>query len=264
MRLAPSKSDPPSIAQTLRTYGAHVVAALLSPWALHERARDVSGRTATWLAVVHVVLAACFSALLSTWTYLAGKGLLMGAREMDMGQDDLPPDTVAQVARGLLGSVGTWALLLALSLGVCIAVADILVRDRARFRQAARATGLASVWLVVWAFCVFAFNARREEGVRHPVASLRAYAQLSQQGFRGSSAVRPGPPERQSLAGGGRLLSLALGLSLVWSVGLAHSERSPRPRARLALFLRAVCLCGLCWAVLWRVVPWVSIGAWTG
>ena len=32
----------------------------------------------------------------------------------------------------------------------------------------------------------------------------------------------------------------------------------------VVVFLCAACLCGLCWAVLWRVVPWVSIGAWTG
>jgi hypothetical protein len=259
------KQDRPALALTLGTYVELLGAALLTPWTLHERARDVSSRLATWLAAFHIAIAAGVSTLLSSWTYLAGKGVLLGRHEMDMGQDDLPPDTVAQVALGLVRSVGTWALLLALALGVCVAVADVVyLRDRARFRQAARGAGLASVWLVVWAVAVFALNSKREEGLHHPSSSIRAYAQLNQQGFRGSSAVQSGPPEREPLAGSGRLLPLAVGLSLLWSIGLAFSERTPRPIPRLAVFLRAAFLCGLCWVLLWRAIPWLTIGAWTG
>ena len=42
-----------------------------------------------------VAVAAGLSVLLSTWTYLIGKGLIMSAGEMDMGMDDLPAHTAA-------------------------------------------------------------------------------------------------------------------------------------------------------------------------
>ena len=143
------------------------------------------------LAAVFVLAAAGLSTLLSTWTYLIGKGLLLRAGEMDLGRDDLPTDTVGQVAVSFFVSIGIWVALLALMVGVAVAVADWLYRaDRAGLRVAIRRTCALTIWFVVWAVGVLMVNGVHHGEIRHPAGAVRAYAQLNQHWFRGGSSAR--------------------------------------------------------------------------
>src|SRR5712692_2880216 len=90
-------SPPERGGRPIRSSIALVAAALVAPWTAGRRARDVSAVWASAVAAVHIGVASALSAVLSSWTYLAGKGLILGPTEMDMGQDDLPPDTRGQV-----------------------------------------------------------------------------------------------------------------------------------------------------------------------
>lgn len=254
-------------AERPRLFGAMLAAAgaaLVKPWALHGHARRLPLRAAAWTAAASILVAAGLSTTLSAWTYLVGKRLFLSKHnEMDLGQDDLPPDSAAQVAVGMAGSLATWTLLLGVALLVCVAVADWLYRsDRDAFRVAVRAACAASVWFVIWAAGVLVANGVREDELFHPAAAVRAYAQLNQQGYRGSSAMAPGPPEREPLAGRGRLAAIALVYPLIWAVGL------PLPRAARAdrrwVVVGAVLLSWLAWWAAWRLLPWIVIAALTG
>ncbi len=215
-------------------------------------------RWAVVLAAVHVGIAAAFCTLLSSWTYLAGKGLLLGPTEMDMGQDDLPPDSVSQVVAGLGAAFITWTALLLLLLAIAWITADLLYAgDRQRRRLAVRAACGATVWFAIWGVTLLPANAVRHDEVRHPAAAIRAYAQLRQQGFSGSSAVSPGPPERQSLAGRTRLYPLVAVFPVLWAIGLP--ERAGRPRWRVAV--PAIVVCWGLWIAIARLIPWATIEA---
>ena len=244
---------------------ALVLTALVLPWRTGAHARRVSEAWAWAVAAFTIAVAAPLSALLSSWTYLVGKGLLIGRSEMDLGQDDLPPDSVRQVVIGLAGSILVWAVLLALTLLVCLAVADLLYRkDRHAFSIARRATCGASVWFVVWAVAVLAANSVRHDEVRRPAEAVRAYAQLRQQGFRGSSAVSPGPPEREPLAGRARLDLLAAFFPIIWSIGLPAAHGGRRRASQAILILGAVGLWWGLWIAAGRLLPWATVEALLG
>jgi hypothetical protein len=240
-------------------------AALVLPWTLHRRATGLAKRSAFLIAGVSILIAAGLSTTLSAWTYLAGKGLLLTTNnEMDLGSDDLPPDSIGQVAMGIAGSLLTWVFLLSVALLLCAAVADWLYRtDRDNFRVAVRGAGAASVWLVVWAFGVLVANGIREREFFHPAEAIRGYAQLNQQGFRGSSAMAPGPLEREPLAGRGRLAPLALVFPVIWGVGLPP-RRGTAPSRRWVVACAAIGLSWLAWWTLWRILPWIKISALVG
>jgi hypothetical protein len=215
------------------------------------------------LAGVFVASAVALSTLLSTWTYLVGKGLLLSAGEMDLGRDDLPADSVPQVLGALAGSAITWTLLLTLTLLICAAVADAMYfADREARRVALKRTGVLTIWFVVWALSMLAANAIRHDEVRHPAAAVRAYAQLNQRWFRGSSAERPGPIEREPLVAHGRVRILAIAFPLVWSLALPRPTRSRRSRATVIVI--AVALSWLAWGAAWRLLPWVALDAFAG
>ncbi len=240
-----------------------MLTALFKPWSLARRQRSLSGRSALALGVVCCLLAACLSALLSTWTYLLGKGLLLGGDAMDMGRDDLPANTARQVVLGLGGSVLTWVLMLAVAVTICLAVADVLYRNnRAAWRTAATRTGAMSVWFIVWAVLILASNSVRQGETRHPAASIRAYAQLSQRWFRGTSVDNPGPIEREPLVAHGRVRALAVGFPIIWSLVLPPLSQTRFNRARL--IGSAIVLSWLAWAAMWRLMPWSAIDAFAG
>jgi hypothetical protein len=240
-----------------------VVNALVRPWGLDERP-TLSWRSAICIAALFIAVAAGLSTLLSTWTYLVGKGFILAPGEMDTGRDDLPADTVGQVAAAFLSSIAIWMIVLALAVLICIVVADLLyLRDRAAFRAAVRRTLAMTIWFIVWAVLVLGVNAFRQDEIRHPAAAIRAYAQLSQRWFRGTSAMDPGPIEREPLVAHGRLRALAIVFPILWSLAL------PRPsgRRRLGkpvLIGLAVMLSWIAWAGLWRLLPWTAIDAFTG
>jgi hypothetical protein len=247
---------------TLRT----LASALFAPWTLPRRVADVP---TAWLAVaaaVCIAIAAAVSVTLSSWTYMAGKGLLLATHnEMDLGQDDLPPDSFGQVAEGFIGSFGVWAALLAIALVISIAAADTIYHnDRSSRRIAVRGAFAASIWFILWALFVVTANGIREQEVAHPAAAIRAYAQLNQQGFRGSSAMSPGPPERQPLAGAGRLASLAIAFPIIWGFALPPARLMRRAPARWFAFGAAVALSWVAWWAVWRLLPWIRIGALAG
>jgi len=196
---------------------------------------------------------------------MAGKGVLLPSQnEMDLGHDDLPPDSVAQVAAGFVGSFGIWVVLLILILVVCVAVADsVYGGDHDRVAPAMRGAAVLSVWFVVWAAAVFAANAVYENEIRHPAAAVRAYAQLNQQSFRGSSVMAPGPVEHEPFGAAGRFAPLAIFFPLVWSVGLPARRREEQA-ARLKTIVGALALSWLAWFALWRLLPWLRIGALVG
>ena len=228
------------------------------------RAASISSRAAAGLAVFQVAVAAGLSVLLSTWTYLIGKGLIMSAGEMDMGMDDLPADTIRQVAASFVASFAIWAGLLVLAAGIAAAVADVLYRDdRQGYRVALRRTAVATIWFVVWAGAVLALNSIRHDEIRHPAAAVRAYAQGNQHWFSGSSASAPGKIEREPLAGRGRLRGLAVLFPVLWSLSLplpAGRRRMSRP----ALWGAAILLSWVAWWGVWRLLPWTAIEALTG
>lgn len=237
--------------------------ALVSPWSLGRQSDRISPLAAASLAGMFVAAAVALSTLLSTWTYLVGKGLLVSADEMDMGRDDLPADSVRQVIGALAGSIVTWTFLLSVTLLVCLAVADALYHDdREAWRVAVKRTSVLTIWFVVWAVLMLAANGVRHGEVRHPAAAIRAYAQLNQRWFRGSSAERPGPIEREPLVAHGRMRILAIAFPLVWSLALPRPARSRRPRAVIVGL--AILLSWLAWAAAWRLLPWVALDAFAG
>jgi hypothetical protein len=216
------------------------------------------------LAAVFVAVAAVLSTLLSTWTYLVGKGLILAAGEMDTGRDDLPTDTVGQVAGAFLGSIAIWIVLLTIAVLICLVVADLLyLRDRSAFRAAANRTCVMTICFVIWAVLVLAANAVRQDEIRHPAAAIRAYAQLSQRWFRGTSAVDPGPIEHEPLVARGRLKILAFAFPMLWSLTLPRSSRGWR-LAHPALIGLAVVLSWIAWAGIWRLLPWTAIDTFAG
>ena len=230
---------------------------------LQERAASIPLSWAVAWAAGQVLAAATLSTALSSWVYLAGKGLVLGRHEMDMGQDDLPPDSVRQVVSGLAASVFVWALLFGLALLICILVANVVYRsDRVRFRSAVRWTCAASVWLVVWASLILLGNAWRHDELKHPAAAVRAYAQLRQQGFQGSSAISPGPLEAEPLRGRTRLASLLLLFPIVWAVGLP--SKGVQPRRRWLTFAGSIALWWLIAGGVARLLPWITIDAFLG
>lgn len=183
---------------------------------------------------------------------------------MDTGRDDLPADTVRQVAAAFLGSVAVYVILLSIAVLICLVVADILyLRDRSAFRTAVQRTFTMTIVFVVWAMVVLAANAVRQDEVRHPAAGIRAYAQLSQRWFRGSSAVEPGPVEREPLIAHGRLRILAVVFPIIWALALPRSSRS-RGIGRPALVALAVALSWVAWAGVWRLLPWTAIDTFAG
>ena len=236
--------------------------ALLMPWSF-DAAASLSAVAVGIVTGVGVLGGAALSTVLSTWTYLVGKGLLVTVREMDMGMDDLPADTVAQVAACALASFLLWATILLIALSVAVVVADAIYRtDRTSFRVALRRTGAMSVWFVVWAVAILAANSLREHDVRHPAAAIRAYAQLNQHWFRGSSAFDPGPIEVEPLVGRGRIVWLAISFPIVWALSLPRRGTAwTKPALMVA---SAVALSWIAWAAVWRLLPWLSIETFTG
>ena len=238
--------------------------ALLAPWSFAKGAPAISSRAATFLAAVHVVIAAALSVLLSTWTYLTGKGLIMAAREMDMGMDDLPADSVAQVAGNFVAAFAVWACLLALAVGIAAAVADLVYRDdRDAFRVAMRRTAAMTIWFIVWAAAVLLVNSLRHGEVSHPAAAIRAYAQGNQHWFNGSSAFAPGPIEREPLAAPGRLRALVAVFPLIWSLALPPA-RGRRPLSGPVLWAAVVLCSWVAWWGVWRLLPMVLLEAVAG
>jgi hypothetical protein len=247
-RSVPEKTDNPFAA---------AARALFAPWSFAGDAPRTSASSAIVLSVLFVAVAAALSVLLSTWTYLIGKGLLMAAVEMDMGMDDLPPDSVRQVASSFVLSFGIWAGLLGLLIAIAVAVADVIYRnDRRGFALAVRRVAAATIWFVVWAVAVLAVNSLRYGELSHPAAAVRAYAQNNQHWFTGSSAFAPGPVRPEPLAARGRFLPLVLLFPLVWSVSV------PAPAGGRNRMLTVVAVCVLSWLAwwgLWRLLPWITL-----
>jgi len=247
----------------MRAYASSLAVALFVPWRAGRRVERLRTRWLTAYATFHLLLASALCVVLSSWAYLAGKGAILGLREMDMGVDDLPPDTPGQVALGLSVSLLIWAALLGLLLGVCLAVARRLNGpDQDGYGSARKCLCLATPWLVVWAGSILFANAALEGELRHPAAAVRAYAQLKERGYRGSSAVDPGQPVRSSFTVRSRLLWVTAGFPIVWAVGLR-----PRNGWRGGAGATRIVAVGGCWLVAWvvsRVLPWIAIGAYAG
>jgi hypothetical protein len=243
-----------------------LLSALLAPWTLHRHTGNVAPARLAWIAGAAILAAAAMSTTLSSWTYMAGKAVLLPSQnEMDLGHDDLPPDSVVQVAAGFAGSFLVWAILLVLVLVVSAAVADAVYgADRDGVATAMRGAAVLGVWFVVWAAAVFAANAVYEDEMRHPAAAVRAYAQLNQQGFRGSSVMAPGPVEREPFGAPGRFAPLVVFFPLVWSVGLPVARRREGAVARLKTIAAATALSWLAWWAVWRLLPWIRISALAG
>lgn len=76
---------------------------------------------------------------------------MLGWNEMDLGHDDLPPDSPMQVGLGLLLACLLWGVLLCLLLGVCRSIARGLYgRDHEACRRAVRQARVLTVWLPAW------------------------------------------------------------------------------------------------------------------
>ncbi len=240
-----------------------IVRALVMPWSF-DRAGPISAASAGAVAFLSVLGGAALSTVLSTWTYLTGKGLLVTVREMDMGMDDLPADTVRQVAACAAASFLLWIAILTLAIVLAVAVVDAVYgTDRIAVRAAVRRTAAMSVWFVVWAVAVLAANSIRQREVRHPAAAIRAYAQLNQHWFRGSSASDPGPLEREPLVARGRTAWLALAFPILWALSLPRRGTAWSTRPAL-LIASAIALSWVAWAAAWRLLPWLSIETFTG
>jgi hypothetical protein len=238
-------------------YCSTLALSLLAPWRLGERAGRSAHRAPILLyAAVHVGIGASLAALLSSWTYLAGKGLILGLDQMDLGQDDLPFDSRSQVLLGLLTSVLVWSLLLGLVCAACLLVADRLyAADRAGFRRAALSAGLATAWFVVGATTILAVNGVLHGELFHPAAAIRAHAQLRQRGW----------PPAATLTVHDRAMWLGAGFTLLWASTLCPPNvRFASARRSIAFALLAVTGCWLVgWAVL-RALPWAAIEAFAG
>ena len=238
-------------------YCSTLILSLVAPWRIGERAGGSARTTPVLLfAAVHVGAGAALAALLSSWTYLAGKGFILGPDQMDLGQDDLPFDSRSQVLFGLLTAVLVWSLLLGLVWAVCVLVADRLyATDRAGFRRAALSAGLATAWFVVGAAAILAVNGALHEELLHPAAAIRAHAQLRQSGW---------PPDA-TLTVRDRATWLGAGFALLWVSTLRPpATRRPSARRSFAFALLAVVACWLVgWAIL-RALPWNAIEGFAG
>jgi hypothetical protein len=202
---------------------------------------------AAWkLALVvafHVVLAAGICTLSSNWVYLAGKGIVLGPGQMDLGGDDLPPDTAGEVAAGLVATVAIWSAMLLLSFGACVAVADWLYHaHKHAFRTAVRRTALATVWFVVWAFITFGVNLERGGRLFHPARW----------------------PAGETWEVRDRLIFLVALFPIVWALALRPVGGPSNPRRTVPFVSAAVVLSWVFWFGLWRAMPWVAIEAYTG
>lgn len=217
---------------------------LLTPWRVDGGALERgSGRRLVAVVVAHIVLAACISTVPSSWTYLVGKGIVLGASSMDLGSDDLPPDTVGQVAGGLIGSVFIWSAVLGLAVGVCILVADWLnLRTAEGFGAAVRRCGTASVWFVVWAMATFVASLERGGRLAHPARW----------------------PAGESWEVSDRLIYLVILFPVVWGLGLRPPGQRGGPLRTAAFVGLAVLLCWIVWIGVWRALPWIAIDAYTG
>jgi hypothetical protein len=238
--------------------------ALFAPWSFARDSPRIAAPVWVAIAGLQIALAAALSVLLSTWTYLIGKGLIMTPREMDMGMDDLPADSIRQVAASFVTSFAVWIALLVLTVAICVAVADLIYADDRRgFQIAVRRTAVLTIWFVVWAAIVLAINSVRHDELTRPAAAIRAYAQLNQHWFSGSSAFGPGPIEREPLVARGRLRWLAVIFSLIWSVALPLPSGRRRV-GRPALVLIALGVSLIAWWSVWRLLPWTVLETWAG
>jgi hypothetical protein len=227
-------------------------AAVLLPWRL-ARLAPLESRWAARFAVLNVLLAAVLAAGLSTWTYLIGKGLVLGLDEMDLGHDDLPPDSALQVGLGLALSGLLWVFLLGLLPGVCRIVARrAYAGDPAAGRRAVGQARVLTAWLPVWALLMFALNGALHGELRHPAAAIRARAQLR--------LDRPG--EARHLDAPARFLPLVFGFPALWALGLLPPAGSAR--GRLGFASGVAVASWLCLLLVFRLLPWSFITAWTG
>jgi hypothetical protein len=226
---------------------------LVTPWRLGQL-RELDGRRSALFAAANLALGAALATLLSTWTYLIGKGLVLGLHEMDLGHDDLPPDSALQVGFGLLLAGLLWSLLLGVLLGVCRTIARGLYgSDREAERRAGRQARVLTVWLPAWALLMLLANGALHQDLKHPASALRARAQLR----------LDHPDDVRQLNARERFLGLACVFPALWAIGLRPPVAGgPRARARLAATAAVACWLSL-WCV-WRVLPWTFITAWTG
>jgi hypothetical protein len=226
--------------------------ALLVPWRL-GRLEDLDDRRTTFFAAANVLLAIALATLLSTWTYLIGKGLLLGLKEMDLGHDDLPPDSLMQVGLGFLLTSVLWGLLLSALLGVCRIVARVLYEgDHEACRRAVRQGRILTVWLPVWALLMFVVNGALQKDLWHPASAIRARAQVR----------LDHPDDIRQLNARERCLSLGFLFPAVWAIGLRPPvHRGPLRRTRFAAIAAVACWLSL--LLVWRMLPWTFIIAWT-
>jgi hypothetical protein len=225
-------------------------AALLSPWRL-ARIPGLDRRRTALYATAQILSAAGIQTLLSPWTYLIGKGLILGTAEMDLGQDDLPPDTPFQVGLGLLISVLIWSGLFSLLLGVCRVIAQALYGNAyAESRRARRHARVLTVWLTVGAVLTLVVNGLAHQDVLRPASAIREHVRLRLQH----------PSDVIGLEARERFLPLLIGFGFVWAIGL----EPPSPRRRLGFAMACLTAYGLLWLLIWRMLPWVFVEAWTG
>jgi hypothetical protein len=227
--------------------------ALFVPWHL-SRLEGLDGRRTAFLAAANVFLAAALATLLSTWTYLIGKGIILGPRGMDMGQDHLPPDSPVHVGVGFLLSSLLWGLLLCVLLAVCrITARGLYGSDHEGRRRAVRQARILTVWLPVWALLMLVANSALHQDLRHPASAIRARAQLR----------LDDPDDIRQLNTRERFLGLVLVFPALWAIGLRPPSR-PGPLRRTRFVATAAVACWLSLLFVWRILPWVFISAWTG
>jgi hypothetical protein len=213
--------------------------ALLTPW--RPLADTLPPRQALIVAASHVLAAALLSTLLSNWIYLAVKGVVKGADEMDLGADDLPPDSIVQVAVGLGGSVLIWSAVLALVVLVALTVArELYEADAGGFRRASAQALTSSAWMLPWALAWLLALTVRPPGL-----------------------VMPGRwPLGETMDVRQRLPSLLALYALAWAPGLP--PRARRVESGLWRTTLALGLFALAWLALFRLTPWLSIEAFCG
>jgi len=228
----------------MRNYFLSTTRALISPW------RADAGLLMTgpkWRPIViaffHITIAAVVCTLTSNWVYLAGKGIVLGAPAMDLGGDDLPPDTIGQVAGGLIGSMLVWAAMMAAMVGVCVVVADWLyLHDGAAFGNASKRACLLSIWFVVWAVAMMVANLERGEAFFHPARW----------------------PDGDTWEVRDRLIYLVVVFPVLWAVALRPAAGRRNPLIVAGFVTAAIVACWIAWVGLWRATPWVTIDAVTG
>lgn len=195
------------------------------------------------VAAMHMVAAAGVCVLSSSWVYLAGKGIVLGAGEMDTGEALLPPDSPGQVAAGLIASFSIWLVALTAVVGVCALAADLTyVRDAFGFATALRGAAVLSIWFVAWAGLMLIVNLERGQRLLHPARW----------------------PTGENWDVRDRLVYLAILFPIVWASGLPPRVGvDGRPR-RMAVVIGAAAISWMAWIGLWRALPWVSIEAYAG